>query len=271
MSITSDLIKRASENDGTIQRVISHLANGILENGSEIGTEVEEVWQLLVVYRDRLSTLDGVLLCDGVAVIPTKLRQAVVDILGVAYRDARAMMDRAVNTAFWPNINEDILEHVKSRQVETQPYPRKRTVASRLNAPTRRPSENEHEWVNKKTREPHRDTGHARDRTKMTKRVPHKASRKDDSRWDREGAHYPRTTRDSRAMPRRKKKPLRSGVPAMQTDTSRFPYSQDSAWGARGYSSRSADSNGPDVGPADEGRRTRKIGPTGDQDGNHEM
>ena len=42
----------------------------------------------------------------------------------------------------------------------------------------------------------------------------------------------------------------------------------DSAWGARGYKSRSADSNGPDGGPTDSGTGTRNVGPLDNQDDN---
>merc|ERR1712074_234870 len=38
----------------------------------------------------------------------------------------------------------------------TRPYQRRRTMVSRGNAPTRRPWENEHEWVGKPTRKLHR-------------------------------------------------------------------------------------------------------------------
>ena len=237
--IPIDLIRRASEDDKTIQKAIARLKNGL-----GLGTEIEELWQ----HRDQLSLRDGILLCDEAPVIPTVLRQAVTEILGAAYRDARAMMDRATNTAFWPNINEDIAVHAKSRQTETQPHPRKRTAASRRNASTKRPLENEE--GNEATREPHRDTNRTGFRSKRPKRVP---PRKDDPthtthteavarsqvkksppRRDREKAYHSRTTRSPRMVSRRNKKSPRAGVPAAQTASSRPSYRPDSAWGGEG-------------------------------------
>ena len=85
---------------------------------------------------------------------PTKLRQAVLEILGVSYQDAQATMDKVANTVFWPSINEDILEHVNSRRMTTQPHPRKRAVATWLNVPFARLSDSELEQSVAKIKKP---------------------------------------------------------------------------------------------------------------------
>ena len=67
-----------------------------------VSADLREFWK----YRDKLSIVDGVLLCDGAVVVPTKLRQAVLDILGSAHQGVQAMRDRAADTVFWPTISE---------------------------------------------------------------------------------------------------------------------------------------------------------------------
>ena len=81
--------------------------DGFPEDKSEVCAELREFWK----YRDKLLIVDGVLLCDGAVVVPTKLRQAVLDILGSAHQGVQAMRDRAANTVFWPTISP--AEHVK--------------------------------------------------------------------------------------------------------------------------------------------------------------
>ena len=222
-----DPIKCAPENDEVTQKVISYLADETLRKGPELGTEVEELWR----YRDRLPQLDDVPLRDGAAVIPTKLRQAVVDILGATYRDARAVMDRAAETAFGPDTDEDISEHAKSWQAETQPHPCKRMVVPRMKAPTRRQREYERERTNEATREPHRVMGRAGGRPKRTKKMLHEASRGGDptntapskaqrsrkfATQTRTGESTLHTARNARARLRRNKKPSRADTPATQ-------------------------------------------------------
>ena len=107
--ITFELVKSASRDDEIIQQVISQLLEGFLEEISEVFDEIKE----FLKYRDKLSIADGVLLYEGAVVVPTKLRQAVLDILGSAHQGVQAMRDRAKNTIFWPNINEDIAKYKK--------------------------------------------------------------------------------------------------------------------------------------------------------------
>ena len=72
-------------------------------------------------------------------------------------------------------------------------------------------------------------------------------------------------------MAKRNRKRLRTDIPTIRVASSRFPYRQDSAWGARGCNSRSADSNGPGGGPTEGGKVTREIGPLSNQKDDHNM
>ena len=109
-SITFELVKSASKDDEIIQKVIMQLMDGFPEDKSLVHAEIKEFWK----YRDTLSIVDGVLLCDGAVVIPRRLRQAVLDILGSAHQGVQAMRDRAAKTIFWPGINDDISKFKKS-------------------------------------------------------------------------------------------------------------------------------------------------------------
>ena len=92
--------------------VMSQLMNGLPKDESEICTEVGE----LRVYRDQLSIVGGVLVCDGAVATLTELRQAVADIVGPACQGIQVMGDRAANTVFWWNIDEDISKNEKTGQ-----------------------------------------------------------------------------------------------------------------------------------------------------------
>ena len=212
--ITLDLTECVPRKDEISQEAIPHLANRTPANGPELGTGVEKLWQ----YRNQPPLRHGT--CNGIAMSPTKLRQVAVGTLGVACQKARAPR---------PRIGKGTPRHVKPWPVMTRPYPRKRTMVSRGNAPTRRPWENEHEWVNKPTRKPHRDARRAEARSKTTQRVPHDAPRKDSpwytahtnasARPSRELATQTgqrrNTTRDSRATSGQSMKSPREGIPAM--------------------------------------------------------
>ena len=97
-------------------------------------------------------------------------------------------------------------------------------------------------------------------------------------RWDKTGAvrefvpsdQYIVKIHGAGRISRRNRKFLRADVPAMEEEGSRFPYGQDigmqreidSAWGARGHRTQSADSNdGPGGGPADGGTESWDAAP----------
>ena len=101
-------------------------------------------------------------------------------------------------------------------------------------------------------------------------------------RWDRTGAvreflpsdQHIVTVHGAGRISRRNRKFLRADVPAMEEKGSRLPYDQDigmeceadSAWGARGHMTQSADSNnGPGGGSMDGGAQTRDAAPPDSQ------
>ena len=98
-------------------------------------------------------------------------------------------------------------------------------------------------------------------------------------RWDRNGVVREALPSDQYSVrvygSRGNRKFLRAVVPAMEKKGSRFPHDQDtgmereidSAWGARGHRTQSADSNdGPGGGPTDGGAETRDAAPPDSQD-----
>ena len=59
-------------------------------------------------YRDHLSIVDGVLCFKTRVVIPTELRQHVLQTLHSAHQGVTGMTNRAEQAVFWPGINTDI-------------------------------------------------------------------------------------------------------------------------------------------------------------------
>ena len=61
-------------------------------------------WQ----YRDRLYIIDGVVIYDDRVVVPTMLRNVVLEALHAAHQGISSMGARARETVFWPGMSEDI-------------------------------------------------------------------------------------------------------------------------------------------------------------------
>ena len=59
-------------------------------------------------YRDQLSIMDGVLCYKNRVVIPTELRQQVLQTLNSAHQGVTGMINRAEQAVFWPGISTDI-------------------------------------------------------------------------------------------------------------------------------------------------------------------
>ena len=72
----------------------------------EIITEFLEI-------RDSLSIVDRLVLTMQCVVIPSVLRQEVLDVLGSAHQGEAAMKQRAATAVYWPGLAQDISDYKK--------------------------------------------------------------------------------------------------------------------------------------------------------------
>ena len=62
-------------------------------------------------HRHHLTTSDGVIMCGERPLIPTSLRQEVLEHLHAAHQGATKMLGRARESVFWPGLTNDVAAH----------------------------------------------------------------------------------------------------------------------------------------------------------------
>lgn len=103
-AVTWKRVKEATSMDETLQDLRDMVENGFPTSRDRVDKCIQPYWQ----YRDRLCTIDGVVVLDGRAVIPTSLRQEVLRSLHAAHQGTSKMLARAATSVFWPGITADI-------------------------------------------------------------------------------------------------------------------------------------------------------------------
>ena len=76
----------------------------------ELHTDLKPYWS----YRDELSIIDGVLLKGRHIVMPTSLKQQVLDQLHTNHMGIEKTKLFACESVYWPSINVDIEKYIKS-------------------------------------------------------------------------------------------------------------------------------------------------------------
>ena len=99
----SDL-REATQADKVLQLIIPLIHNGFPAERNLLPETIQPYWQ----NRDRLSTIDGVIMMDSRMVIPIGLRANVLDTLHAAHQGVSGMQSRAQDCVFWLGITRDI-------------------------------------------------------------------------------------------------------------------------------------------------------------------
>ena len=102
--ITWEMLKYDTAKDDVLTKVIKQVEKGFPDSRHQVHKDV----QLYHNYRHQLSTEEGVLCYKNRVVIPTELRQQVLQTLHAAHQGVTGMTNRAEQAVFWPGITQDI-------------------------------------------------------------------------------------------------------------------------------------------------------------------
>ena len=102
--ITWEMLKDNTAEDDVLTKVMEQVEKGFPDSRHQVHQDV----QLYHNYRHQLSITDGVLCYKNRVVIPTELRQQILQTLHSAHQGVTGMTNRAEQAVFWPGITEDI-------------------------------------------------------------------------------------------------------------------------------------------------------------------
>lgn len=103
-AITWDLVKKESEKDPQIQSLVSIIASGFPLSKESLPINLQGFWKC----KSDMCVIDGVVLFKKRIVIPSSLRQEVLQSLHSAHQGVSGMNERAKVEVYWPNITNDI-------------------------------------------------------------------------------------------------------------------------------------------------------------------
>ena len=99
-----DSVRVATSTDTNLNKLLHFVENGIPEERSEMDESIRVYHQ----YREALSAVDGVILYKDRIVVPSSLRNEVLNSLHSAHQGISSMISRAEVSVFWPGITKDI-------------------------------------------------------------------------------------------------------------------------------------------------------------------
>ena len=111
-AITWDVVKNATTEDSTMLELMQLITNGFPDARTQLSEPLRQYWSV----RHQLSTVGGVVLIsdyvDSILVnriiIPTPLRNEVLQSLHAAHQGVTSMNARAQTSFYWPGITNDI-------------------------------------------------------------------------------------------------------------------------------------------------------------------
>ena len=101
-----DVIHRATQEDGTMLKLMDHIRRGMPDSGLEVDKSLREYH----IFRHDLHEVDGVLCYRDCSVVPEALRTKVLIEIHAAHQGVSGMTGKIDETVFWPGINPDIFE-----------------------------------------------------------------------------------------------------------------------------------------------------------------
>ena len=103
-------IQQASAQDDHLQCLKSFIIAGWPSTIDELQTDLKPYWS----YRDELAVTDGIMLKGRHIIIPTSLKQQVLDKLHANHMGIEKTKLLTCESVYWSNINADIEKYIKS-------------------------------------------------------------------------------------------------------------------------------------------------------------
>ena len=101
---TWERVQAETRRDENLQRLVTLIQTGLPTSRDDIPEALQSFWQ----FRDRLSTIDNVVMMDSRVVVPPALQSEVLRTLHAAHQGTSKMSSRAQGAVFWPGISSDI-------------------------------------------------------------------------------------------------------------------------------------------------------------------
>jgi hypothetical protein len=100
-----NIVHRATQEDGTMLRLMDHNQRGMPDSGPEMGKDLMEFHR----FRHDLHMVDGVLCYRDRILVPAALQGQVLAGIHAAQQGVSGMAGSIDETVFWPGINPDIM------------------------------------------------------------------------------------------------------------------------------------------------------------------
>ena len=110
--VTLTAIRAAAEHDPDMQALKTAIMVGFPDHKSEADPQIRSYWSV----RDKLTVDDGLVICGHRLVIPRALRKSVLQSLHAAHQGEVRTKRRARQTVYWPGVDQDVSNVVKSCQ-----------------------------------------------------------------------------------------------------------------------------------------------------------
>lgn len=104
-----DEIKKATENDPTMQMIKSLIIKGWPEQAKQLRDDVKVFHK----YKDELAWQDGVVFRSRRIVVPTAMRKRIIEKVHAAHNGIEATIKLAQANVFWPGMTQQIEDKVK--------------------------------------------------------------------------------------------------------------------------------------------------------------
>ena len=102
--ITPNMIRSAGRDDPVYCTLINQIGEGFPKNKHSTNSNIRQYWEV----RNRLSSLNGLVLMDRRIVIPVSLRKRILRCLHSAHQGVVGMKARANETVYWPGMDSCI-------------------------------------------------------------------------------------------------------------------------------------------------------------------
>ena len=100
----------ATREDPILSQLLKYVLNGFPDSRRDMHSETRNYWS----FRDELSIEDGILLKGTRIIIPSSLTSKFMQDLHMGHLGVTKCQQRAKSTVYWPNIDRDIEEYIRS-------------------------------------------------------------------------------------------------------------------------------------------------------------
>ena len=103
-AVTIEVVREETMNDTVLRALLGYVANGFPASAHDMPAGASKYWQ----FRHDMSADNGVLVYNDRVVIPSSLRNRVLENLHSAHQGTTNMTSRAQSCIFWPGMSADI-------------------------------------------------------------------------------------------------------------------------------------------------------------------